>query len=539
ADGNPIVVGGWPCRHFPQSWQTRATALLTDYKTKRAKHQLCGKPERPKENFARLRKYMTTCIEDPAALTGRDVGMIRKVLASYVTKHGAPDSERLRATRGAQARNIAKPRHHLIAQVVSERLERLPQDEGAPDLHQELAPLSPDEAASIGAVGGEVIPEALVSKVKRCLEAPLERLIAEKLLSSSEAMARVLPMLTARVRASGIEDETLRRLYESVYMAFRHRRSLLLLNLESQVKLSELPWVSCLTPWIGADEESRRAARETLIRTTRVALEAFPYTILPNKLIKELRALARGADEPLPLVEELASDIFMGAFSGTFLRAAQVAARTVQGTLYQRYYGLPCDRVLALDDVKKQQYGTPSSPGFAAICRELAGATTNKRRSWSVASNGVVIEQSQILTTHNLAVLFHGLELAPSIKDRLPELARDCFRWVCRRQQMVIRDWRAQLQMMKNTAYAWRQMIFFLALANESELSSFIDWATSHLSAQAQAFQERFEPVFAGLRIAASGEELGPSGIHPSGGRRFLGWSVGRHWLLPPRASGA
>lgn len=43
------------------------------------------------------------------------------------------------------------------------------------------------------------------------------------------------------------------------------------------------------------DWASRAAARATLIQATTLAIEAFPQTILPNPLIKELRALAAGA----------------------------------------------------------------------------------------------------------------------------------------------------------------------------------------------------------------------------------------------------
>ena len=48
----------------------------------------------------------------------------------------------------------------------------------------------------------------------------------------------------------------------------------------------------------------------------------FLYVIFFNFLITEIRALAKGARLKLPLVEEIAADIFMGEFSGKFLAAA-------------------------------------------------------------------------------------------------------------------------------------------------------------------------------------------------------------------------
>lgn len=497
ANGQPIVTGGWPCRVYASDWRARGRQLLDEYTNAHTGRRLCGKPEKRDESFARLRGYLATCVTDPRALTGRDVGAIRKILASYVAKHGAPDSARWTAKRMRQARDAALPLHHELARDLAERLAAVPSDEGSPDVDAQV----------------QGLPRTIRRKALRSWEAPLESLIERDVIRSSESMARVLPLLTARVRASAIADPALSRVYEAVYLAFRRRRSLLLLELASQAKLSELPWIAAVEPWVGSDDASRSAARETLVRVATTAFTAFPYTILPNKLVRELGALATAAGSPMPLVEELAADIFMGTFTEKFLRAAKLAARMLRGTLYERYYGLPFARVLELEDVPKAK-GPPVSPGFAAICTELAGATTGDH--WSVARNGTVIEQAQILTTHNLAVLFDELALRERLD--LGALARRTFEWVCRRQQMTIRDWQARMQMVKNTAYAWRQMIFFVSMMPSLEADAFVEWTRAQMSRQPQPFVERFAPVVDGLGA--------------SGGRRFVGWSVGRHWVL-------
>jgi hypothetical protein len=529
-NGQPLVAGGWPCRHYPADWASRARQLLMDYGHARAQHTLCGKPEKAKENFARLRTYLAMCVDNPSSLTGRDVGMIRTILASYVTRHGAPGSERLRASRARQAAMAARPMHHVLARVLADRMQEYPEDEGAPELRTLLGPLSVDEAASIHASPGEQLPPAVIAKAMRCLEAPLDALIEQHIVPSSEVLAGVLPLLTARIRAAAIMDPELGRVYEAVYRAFRRRRSLLLLDLESQVRLAELPWISVIEPWVGSDQASREAARATLVQATALAIETFPQTILPNTLIKELRALAAGADISVPLVDELAADIFMGAFSETFLRAAQVAARLLRGSLYERYYGIPYEAILRLNDVEKSRFGAPTSPGFARLCEELA--RTDRTNSWSVARNGAIIEQAEILTTHNLAALFSTFDLTRVMGPKLHLLARQCFEWICRRQQMKIHNRRAELQMIKNTAYAWRQMLFYLSLLDQSEVTSFLDWSAAYLTRQQDEFRQRFTPVMQGLAVVAGGDQFDPEGYHqPSGGRRFLGWSVGQHWL--------
>ena len=110
----------------------------------------------------------------------------------------------------------------------------------------------------------------------RCLQAPIETLVERGVVSSSEAIATLLPHLTAHTRAAAIEEPELRSLYAALYEAFRGRRSLLLLDLEHQVEFAELPWAQALTPWIGADAESRQSARITMARTVRSAVESFP-----------------------------------------------------------------------------------------------------------------------------------------------------------------------------------------------------------------------------------------------------------------------
>ena len=131
-----------------------------------------------------------------------------------------------------------------------------------------------------------------------------------------------------------------------------------------------------------------------------------------------------------------------------------------------------------------------------------------------------------------MAVLVTELQLARSLD--LSDLARRTFEWVCRRQQLRITDWRAQLQNVKNTAYGWRQMIFYLSLVERVDLESFLAWSAEYVSKQNPKFQVRFAPVLSGLRAVVEGDYFESDGIHRgSGGRRFLGWSVGKHWLLP------
>jgi hypothetical protein len=318
------------------------------------------------------------------------------------------------------------------------------------------------------------------------------------------------------VRSAGIADPALRRLYQGLYAAFCRRRSLLLLNLESQVKLGELPWVAAIDPYRRGGLDARERARQTLEQVVTLAVTAFAQQILPNKLLHEVRALAEEAGLKLPVIDEVAADIFMGDFSEKFLRAAQTAAAVLGGSLYERYYGLPYNRVRAIDDVKKSRYGAASSPAFVRLCTELAGAGGSSRGS--VAHNGTIIEQEQTLTTHNLAVLFEALGLRETLRPYLRGLAGRCFTWVGRTLQQKRDPWKAKLQAVKNAAYAWRQMVFFLALLPGDETREFLAWAEGHLAQQRPGFRVRFGPALEGLRLAAAGGTPGDAGGPGRGG---------------------
>jgi hypothetical protein len=530
ADGQPQAQGGWPCLLWPEGWRERAQQLLQDYRAERQQHTLSGKPEHPKGNFARLRGYLERCVADSRSLTGRDVGSIRKILASYVTRHGAPGSEQLRRVREAQARMAERPTGKEFAALMADRLRGLPGDEGLSTLDIAAAPVREDESAKTRIARGYPMPPQLIEKVERSLEAPIDQLVERGVITSSEVLAGVLPQITSQVGAAGIEDLDLRRLYTAIYAAFRRRRSLLLLGLQHQVRLDELPWVEAMRPFRTNELGARTLARQTLEQVSTLAITSFPQAILPNKLLQELSALAKGADLKLPLVEELAADIFMGTFSMKFLMAAQTAARLLRGTLYARYYGVPTDPLLTLDD-REKKWGKDTSPGFAALCTERAGASSD---GGSVARNGTILEQAQILTTHNLAVLFEALGLTETLRPALPHLAQQCFRWVVRQQTMKVDFWKAQLQRVKNTAYAWRQMVFFLSFIDRPGQEAFLAWAREHFQAQDEKFTRQFEPAMAGLEWACAGKVFDASGrAGPKGrARRFLGWSAGRHWLF-------
>jgi hypothetical protein len=517
------VEDDYPCRKYSADWRSRAQTLLEEYTRLRVVYDLCRKPDKPKENFARLRAYMKICIDDPSQLTSRDVGMIRHILHCYVNRHGAPGSEKSAQRRIEQARIANLPTRDDLADVLEARLQQFPQDAGIADVDAVVSPVVKEESVQWIPAGAK-IHASLVRKVRRCWDAPIAQLVEQGVVPSGDVLAQVLPQITSQVRAMGIVDRDLRRLYSAVYSAFRHRRSLLLLNLERQVRLEDLPWIAALDCFRRDDLDSKEQARQTLEQITIIALASFPHAILPNKLLQELRALISAAGLSIPIVDELAADIFMGVFSEKFVRAAQIAAQMLRGTLYERYFGLPYEQAQQLDP--RQSDATDVLQAFAALCEELA--QVEKSEGWSVSRNGRIIEQSQILTTQNLASLFVALDLPNALSVRMLELSQHCFQWICRRQ--TSKSWKANLRMEKNSAYAWRQMVFFLSLLDSQTVSTFLLWARHHLEQQNTSIRERLSPALSGLEWIAGGGTFDRHGIGgiAGEGRRFLGWTSGR-----------
>ena len=148
-------------------------------------------------------------------------------------------------------------------------------------------------------------------------------------------------------------------------------------------------------------------ARQTLAELATVTVSSFPQTIVPNKVIQEFRALAKGAELTLPLVDELATDIFVGRFSEVFVKAAKVAEGMLQGTLYERYYDIDFREIHQLEVSATGGKSNPADDdALATLCAARAGVALG---SWRPATNGMIIEQQQILTTQNLAVLFQAI----------------------------------------------------------------------------------------------------------------------------------
>ena len=512
------------------AWRSRARALLDRYASLALSHRRCTKHRRPKENLAILLAGLRAAVDgaEPPRL-------LQTAVDTMVTRRGAPASLDHDALRRRQSAEASTPTHQLVAHVVAARLASAPDDAGLPaaTISAALAPVQPGEAdvtdrprsALDGAFAARTeIPPPLGRVVKRAQAGTVRELVDDGVLGSAELLAGLLPQVVAAKVAATYPDGPLRQLMAANYLAFRERRSLLLLDLEQQVRLEELPWVAAVAGHRRRDQHLREHARTTLTDAVGLALRAFPGTPTPSPFVTELDALARQAERPLPLVHLIAADIFMGTFSAGLVRAAQHAAQRLRGTVYQRYYGIDPDALAAIDDLRSTHAGGPAtSATFDALCRHRAGVWADD--GFSVVANAAVVEQAMILTTQNLAALTDPELTGAAPADALdwPALAAGSFTTITTLADRL-RDTRASLRTVARLAAAWRQMTFFVSLSPDP--AGALAAATSSLPRLPDRARRLLTPALQDLSLAIDGTPIDPD-------RRVIGWIPGgRHWML-------
>lgn len=449
----------------------------------------------------------------------------------------------------AMARRMGRSTAHVVSRLRGRVTHSYIQQPSSPSAQQlcDFGIPSPGDLLSDVLYGPDStpaqVPRGIVKKVERGLEAPIDEHIERGTIGSAEVLAQVLPQISSHVAAATIDDPQLQTVYAAIYAAFRRRRSLLLLNLEHQVRLEELPWVAPINKFRVTNRSSKANARETLAQATLLTITSFPQTIFPNPLISEFTALARSADIDIPFVEELAADIFMGTFTTKWRDAARLTAEGLGGTLYAAYFDLPAPSTWSptpstdstsgvLEKVRRLRFPKETADTFAALCHQRATEAGTSDGNY-VTRNGAVIEQSQILTTHNLAPTVQRLDVVDRLAPTAARLALGVFDWIITEQTTPRPSSRAMLPVLKNTAYAWRQAIYLMSLTDDVAQRATLSAMRSKWAAAPADWQERFEPVLTGLENVQSGASFDDSG-QVGLGRRFLGWSTGAHWLMPP-----
>ena len=427
---------GWPCQNYPENWIKKAREhvesydqLLKSNEEERAQNKLCkslNSQRQKKGTLFDLIKVMRKIITSgPESLSGNDITRVRHHIRGAQKKRGLPHTERFKKFWEPYKNMDFGDENAIFYPPLIEELNK----------YREGVPADVIECITTG------IPPNLKRRVERTQLAYLDDHLSRGRVPSAESLAGIVPALVAATTAP--TDPTMARIHYGLVQAFSARRSLLLLNLEKQVRRNELPW--CLSD--RAEGVSDRVLKQ-LIHAT---ITHFPYTITPNPLLNRLRDLQSDRQTPLILVDEIAADIFEGRFSDKFAKVAIRAARLLKGTLYERYYGLASDWHTICQN--------PST--FVTVCQNRAANLPTS--NGYVARNGRIIEESQILTTHNLATL------VPLVDVNSAEVALKIWEWIRGKMETDLEDYHANLQKQKNIGYAWRQLVFHLSMIPEKQ----------------------------------------------------------------------
>lgn len=267
-------------------------------------------------------------------------------------------------------------------------------------------------------------------EIRRLTLGTLPELAAAGLLRSPGMLAKQAVSVVATYNTTAFATEPARTLALHLLTAFLSRRSRLLLNLSSQVRLSELPWYKGLlealpqqpkrdsdeakvTRHDNANNAAAVVASNPLAREVfRVHLAYFAGVQLPNPLVKLLRDHlgCRG------LVKEIAADIFAGAFRSDFGSQAR-QRKEILGPFspYEVYYEDALVEFPAPENLDRSRNFFPGGVNdhnvHSIVTVEDLGivAIPGHGRWRSVVENGIIIERVAVTTTHNLLRLLVAL----------------------------------------------------------------------------------------------------------------------------------
>jgi hypothetical protein len=517
------IEGGWPLSKMPLGWTGKAQEM-----GKSVSKLDLGK----RSQLGELAQFLRRAIAQNGELSLRELGRVRLLLARYLSAYGAPSSQGRLALRARQQQQYQRTiEGAAMAAVIANRLEGYPLDQGVEDLtsgpdssclsvspRQDLPPLLSAISAAEACIGAPAAAQplrALRNLVSVHRRGRLPELLEARTLRSAEQVAKLLPQANAALYAQASTQAEVGYLLAQSYLAFAKRRSVLLLNYQRQVQFQELPWIAPLISKPTLQVQAKALCCEVLT----LWLRHFPSTQMPNPLTRELARMSQNDEQPLPWVEELACDIFMGGFSAKFVSAAKIAASILQDSTYARYYAIDY-ALIATFDAKTS--GDPATHPFATFCKQRASVSGGNQRA-SVAGNGMVIEQAQILTTHNMALAFAVFALD---RSNLAVAAEQCM-GTC---LQLLANARRVLHI-KNAAYAWRQWLLLLSFASRPD--ALVASAQAQLEQQTDQFKQQFAPYFAAALAAHHGQSLSVSPFGTAELPRLLGWSNGPHpWSM-------
>lgn len=555
--GTREAAGGLPVAMPPADWRAQAAAWLAGMRQDLAAHPRCTAHRKAKHPMAQMQRLLERVLGD-VPLADAERLQLRFLIACQVSAHGVPGSAQHQQWRAAQVAQADTVWRANWAGALAQRLQAQgPYGDGdgmlnlAACLHNANAA---EAQATQHVPEGTVVWRSLRRKIKRAYQADVPSLVAQGVVPSSEVLASLLPALTGEQWAARMPDAASARLMGALWRAFRRRRSLLLLNFESQVRFHELPWVLRLLrkgdepAGAGGDATGthdvatmtgmgQANALAQLNAAAQLALTQFPQSPFPNPMLWELGALGEQGGWATPWVEEIAADIFMGRFVPKFGCAVHAVLPWLRGSLYARYYRIDAQAlhaaVMPAVEAERAQAAYSASARSAPNNQALKQASKQAIARWNdmpdpfvahlrqrvgvpaqdggIAVNGAVVEQMLVVSTANLAPLAMHFDWART-PARWQAAATQAFAHLCAQLQLPVRadeagqpDARVLAERVRRAGASWRQVVFLLSLLPAAEQAQTLQAMATHLP-QSHHVAGALRPMLADLRACVTGD---------------------------------
>lgn len=303
---------------------------------------------------------------------------VRTTVFNAVKKYGLPGTPQYKKRFGPidEAMNRITERIAYISDLIDRLQESGPSPVGVSS--EVMAKILGDLQESSSFYRGEV---------KMILDRATLKPLGESASSPALLAELCTPMMTTVALGEPQEGEPdfLRDILVRTMQAFMTRRSIMLLDMDGQVRASEVPWIGVLQRVLKIDEQSRASREKGLAWLLGMSIDAFPHCMVPNETLR----LVRECNPEIPVLEELAVDIFTGHLVPKFGRTCELAAeRMGTDSVYCCYYG----------DYLSQLWGRPKIPSADLV--EWAGQGLDA--GMYTVRNAMLLERVRVATCFNM-----------------------------------------------------------------------------------------------------------------------------------------
>lgn len=372
------IEEGWPFQAYPPRWTERTRAALQQFQATLEQDFACHFPEQASSNLRRLSRALELAAADPKALSGRQVGLVRQMLIDSQTRWGAFATEERQQALARKERGSGEQLEAARGWLLK-RLSQFPDQGGIADLDEFLAPFP----------GGSSLPAPLLERVKKAWSTSAKQLVAEKVIVSAKALAKVMPIWGQQAVDAESSLRLLREMVELFWSAFPQ---------------AETP-IEALLEW--------------------------------DRLAK-LAGLGFRASEPSPQ-----------RASQAHLKSSQTTASEAHGTLYEKYYAIPTQALMA---------PTLGTEELWSLCRSRV-----VDRGAGEPLRGQIAEELRIMTGCGMWDLWR--ELQPQI-DALA-CAKACFKMITVEEQRKTSRKYQRWQKHRRIAHVWQRLVFFLSVGSQ------------------------------------------------------------------------